>query len=326
MPELPEVETVRAGLAPAVTGSTVTSVDVPDARILRNRGACGEPSSFCAALHSRRIVAVVRRGKFLWFPLERSLDGADAVTGREPLRALVVHLGMSGQLLLSGLDQLPAPHPHDRVRLTLFGRDGVDRVVRFRDQRLFGLMRVDPMVVTPDCAPGGWSGAGSEDGGDREAGWRLMIPESVAHIARDPLDPTHDDEAFIRRARLRRTAVKRVLLDQRAISGIGNIYADEALWRARIHPEAAACTLSALRWRRLLAEIRATLRDAIRDEGTSFDSQYRRVNGESGRHSARLAVYGRAGLDCPRCGRTIVRVSFANRSSHLCPSCQRRRG
>jgi formamidopyrimidine-DNA glycosylase len=183
--------------------------------------------------------------------------------------------------------------------------------VVFADQRTFGSLALDPLVPTPDAAPGGL--------GTDEA----SVPAQVAHIARDPLDPAFRDAAF--RAALARkdSAIKRVLLDQTVVSGVGNIYADEALWAARIHPETTARVLPTRAVNRLLAEVRAVLEKALAEGGTSFDAQYVNVNGQAGYFGHSLNAYGRTGEPCPRCGRPIVRVSFTNRSSHFCPHCQR---
>ncbi len=149
------------------------------------------------------------------------------------------------------------------------------------------------------------------------------VPGLIAHIARDPLDPRFDDDEWISRTRRRDSEIKRSLLDQSLISGVGNIYADESLWRARLHGERSASTLSRARVRDLLAAVRAVLGDALAAGGTSFDSLYVNVNGESGYFDRSLAVYGREGEPCPRCGRAVRRSAFMNRSSFFCPSCQR---
>jgi len=304
VPELPEVEVVRAGLAPAVTGATILGADVFDARALTRHP--GDPASFEAAVIGRGIVSAARRGKFLWLPLDR----AATEVGSERV-AIVAHLGMSGQLLLRAVGA-PAER-HERVRLHIAHPEHGELAVVFADQRTFGSLAVDRLVPTRDGAPGGW-------GTDAAA-----TPSQVGHIARDPLDPAFDERAF--RARLARTssAVKRVLLDQTVASGIGNIYADEALWAARIHPETPAASLSARAVNRLLQEVRVVLERALAEGGTSFDAQYVNVNGQAGYFAHSLRAYGRTGEPCPRCGRPIVRVSFTNRSSHYCAYCQRRR-
>jgi formamidopyrimidine-DNA glycosylase len=300
VPELPEVEVVRAGLAPAVTGALVLGVTVLDERALTRH--TGDGIHFETALTGRRIVEAARRGKFLWLPLE----GSDGEPARE---ALVAHLGMSGQILLR--EPGAAPERHERVRLDIQHPDHGDLSVVFADQRTFGSLAIDTLIPTSDAAPGGW--------GTTEA----SVPEQVAHIARDPLDPAFRDAAF--RATLARkdSAIKRVLLDQSVVSGVGNIYADESLWAARIHPETPAKALSTRAVNRLLAEVRVVLEKALAEGGTSFDAQYVNVNGQSGYFSHSLNAYGRTSQPCPRCGRPIVRVSFTNRSSHFCPHCQR---
>ncbi|UOE45395.1 bifunctional DNA-formamidopyrimidine glycosylase/DNA-(apurinic or apyrimidinic site) lyase [Agromyces larvae] len=302
MPELPEVEVVRAGLAPAVTGAQIVGVTVHDERALtRHTGGAAE---FEAALTGRSVRAAVRRGKFLWLPLEPTAAGA--APARE---ALIGHLGMSGQLLLRAPGA--APERHERVRIDLHHPVHGELCVVFADQRTFGSLAVDRLVPTSDDAPGGY-------------GWgEASVPAQVAHIARDPLDPAFSDRAF--RAALGRkdTAIKRVLLDQTTVSGVGNIYADEALWAARIHPGTPARALSARAAGRLLAEVRAVLEKALAEGGTSFDEQYVNVNGEAGYFAHSLNVYGRQGRACPRCGTPIVREAFMNRSSHRCPRCQR---
>nr|WP_237488659.1 bifunctional DNA-formamidopyrimidine glycosylase/DNA-(apurinic or apyrimidinic site) lyase [Microbacterium sp. TL13] len=291
---MPEVEVVRAGLEPAVTGALIASVDVRDARALTRHS--GSPEHFEAELTGRHIVGAVRRGKFLWMPV-----GDD--------EAIVTHLGMSGQMLL----RVPgAPEErHERIRIELEHPVHGALSVVFADQRTFGSLALDELVDTPDAAAGGRGSA------------LPRVPTQVAHIARDPLDPAFSDARF--RARLGRTSsgIKRVLLDQTVASGIGNIYADESLWAARIHPESVASDLPTRSVNRLLAEVRAVLEKALAEGGTSFDAQYVNVNGQAGYFAHSLNAYGRTGQPCPRCGRPIVRVSFMNRSSHFCPRCQR---
>jgi formamidopyrimidine-DNA glycosylase len=288
MPELPEVEVVRLGLAPAVTGATVTGVTVFDERSLRRHD--GSSEDFASRLTGAVFAEPRRRGKFLWVPLAESDT------------ALVVHLGMSGQVLLRepGAEvgrltriQLDIEHPvHGELR------------VDFVDQRIFGSMALDELVPTAD-APG------------------ETVPSQVAHIARDPIDPAFDDDLFFARLAKRNTGVKRAMLDQTLISGIGNIYADEALWAARIHYDQPTGALSRPRAKTLLAEVRLVLGKALAEGGTSFDAQYLNVNGESGYFSHSLNAYGQQGQPCPRCGRPIVREQFMNRGSHFCAHCQR---
>ncbi|MCU1407414.1 MAG: DNA-formamidopyrimidine glycosylase [Glaciihabitans sp.] len=294
MPELPEVEVVRAGLSPAVTGATVSAVTVFDERSLRRHVGAG--SDFVDRLTGSQIVGASRRGKFLWLPL---LDTAAPVASI----ALVVHLGMSGQVLLrdrSTDDRLT------RIRLDIEHPQHGSLRLNFVDQRIFGSMAIDALVQSGDVA------------GDR-------VPSQVAHIARDPLDPHFDDARFFAALARRNTGIKRALLDQTLISGVGNIYADESLWASRIHYDQPASSLSRARAKTLLAEVRLVLAKALAEGGTSFDAQYVNVNGASGYFSHSLNAYGQQGRECPRCGRTIVRESFMNRGSHLCPFCQRLR-
>ena len=293
MPELPEVDVVRAGLAPAVTGAVVTSVEVLDERSLRRH--VGPAEDFVDRLVGSRMLAPMRRGKFLWIPLEpRPLP--EALEGPS---ALVVHLGMSGQVLLRAPG---AEDPLTRIRIDIAHPiEGALRL-NFVDQRIFGSMAIDELLPL----------------GDGE-----FIPSQVAHIARDPLDPRFNDAEFLRRLRARRTTVKRALLDQTLVSGIGNIYADESLWAARVHYDQPTETLSAVKARQLLAEVRTVLNRALLEGGTSFDAQYVNVNGQSGYFSHSLRAYGQQGRPCERCGRPIVRESFMNRGSHFCAHCQR---
>ena len=315
MPELPEVEVVRAGLEPAVSGARVLHVDVVDDRALTRHD--GPAEDFADRLTGRTIAAAVRRGKFLWFPLRPEHDD-------DRPEALVTHLGMSGQVLL-GRDRPAAKHRRILIDVQpgSTDRDGVpeDPVqLEFVDQRTFGSMALDPMVPTVDGAPAGF--AGHVDEADPDAPWRRNIPHQVSHIARDPLDPAFDDDRFIAVARKRASGIKRVLLDQGVVSGIGNIYADESLWAAKLHHDRPAERLTRADLRTLLAEVRSVLGRALEDGGTSFDAQYVNVNGQSGYFSQRLNVYGQQGKPCPRCGTTIVREAFMNRSSHRCPVCQ----
>ncbi|MGI6877902.1 bifunctional DNA-formamidopyrimidine glycosylase/DNA-(apurinic or apyrimidinic site) lyase [Microbacterium sp. gxy059] len=300
MPELPEVEVVRAGLAPALVGARIIGAEVRDVRALtRHVAGSARPTAedFEARAVGRRVRAAVRRGKFLWFPFD---DGDEA---------LGAHLGMSGQMLL----RLPGAEAerHERVRLTVRHPEHGEVVALFADQRTFGSLAIDPLVLTADGAAGGW--------GDEAP----LVASQAVHIARDPLDPAFDEVRFRGILARRASAIKRVLLDQTVASGIGNIYADEALWAARIHPEHLSAQLSSRAVGRLLDEVRAVLQKALAEGGTSFDAQYVNVNGQAGRNT--LNVYGRQGQPCKRCGTAIVREKFMNRSSHFCPVCQRRR-
>ncbi|TFD33737.1 Fpg/Nei family DNA glycosylase [Cryobacterium sp. TMT1-19] len=313
MPELPEVEVVRAGLAPAVTGAVIAGVEVFEPRSLRRHDSAS--GYFADLLQRRGVLAAVRRGKFLWLPLDSG-------------RALVVHLGMSGQVLLrspgSDTDR------HLRIRLQIEHPEHGELWVNFVDQRIFGSMAVDSMQPTRDGLTAGYSGlAGGATGADGLAGsglgWSGLIPSQVAHIARDPLDPGFSAPLFLTALARKKTGIKRALLDQTLISGIGNIYADEALFEARVHYEQPADSLSPAKGRALLGAVRSILNRALAEGGTSFDAQYVNVNGQSGYFSHRLNTYGRQGLPCPRCGTLLVRQQFMNRSSHLCPRCQRLR-
>jgi formamidopyrimidine-DNA glycosylase len=274
VPELPEVETVRDGLARHVVGRTIESVEVLHPRPVR-RDARG-PAGFAAVLTGRRVEAARRRGKYLWLPL----DNGDALLG---------HLGMSGQLLVQ-----PPGHPDERHLRVRFGLG--DRELRFVDQRMFGGLAV------------------SEGGAE--------LPPEIAHIARDPFDPEFDDALFVRRVRARQAGIKRLLLDQALVSGVGNIYADEALWRAMIHGDRPGERLRPVQVREVLAQARAVMGAALAQGGTSFDALYVNVNGESGYFDRSLHAYGRQDDPCDRCGTAIRRIEFMNRSSYFCPRCQ----
>lgn len=296
MPELPEVEVVRAGLAPAVTGATILGVEVFEPRSLKRHDPL--QGAFETLLTGRVMQTPVRRGKFLWIPLVGS-----------PRRAIVAHLGMSGQILLREPGAVEAGLL--RIRLHVEHPLHGELWVHFVDQRIFGSMAVDRLVPTADGAHGG---LGTDE---------PLLPTQVAHIARDPLDPAFDDAAFLAALARKRTGIKRALLDQTLISGIGNIYADESLWAARLHYDQPADTISRQKARTLLAELRHVLEKALAEGGTSFDAQYVNVNGASGYFSHSLNVYGQQGKPCPRCGTPIVREQFMNRGSHFCPRCQR---
>jgi formamidopyrimidine-DNA glycosylase len=289
VPELPEVETVRDGLQRWVAGRTVAAVEVRHPRSVRRHVGGGD--DFAARLTGLTVQAASRRGKYLWLPL------ADRDGGRG--EALVAHLGMSGQLLVPAADAPDEKHLHVRIAFTDGGRE-----LRFIDQRTFGGVRLDRLVAAADRPD-------------------ESVPEQIAHIARDPVDPHFDDARFVARLRKRDTEVKRALLDQSLISGIGNIYADESLWRARLHGRRRTATLTRPQVTGLLEQIRAVLDEALRAGGTSFDALYVNVNGESGYFDRSLAVYGQDGRPCPRCATPIRRVAFMNRSSYFCPACQR---
>jgi formamidopyrimidine-DNA glycosylase len=307
MPELPEVETVRDGLDRLVVDARVVGVEV--FREYSVRRHLGGPEYFAARLDGNVLAAAARRGKFLWLPLQPPGERAE----ESPTSALVAHLGMSGQLLVRDPGEAGDwTHPHLRVRLHLDGAPSGARHLDFVDQRTFGHLAVESLVPTPDGEPGGL-GSGL-----------AAVPESVVHIGRDPLDPAFDVDAVVAAIRRRRTGIKRALLDQTVVSGVGNIYADEALWRARLHYARPTDTLRHAEARRVLDAAAGVMREALVQGGTSFDSLYVNVNGESGYFSRGLAVYGRQGQPCPRCGTPVRRDPFMNRSSYTCPRCQPR--
>jgi formamidopyrimidine-DNA glycosylase len=279
VPELPEVESVRRGLAPQVAGRTVAAVQVRHPRSVRRHAAGGRDLE--RRLEGATFGEPRRRGKYLWLPTDRD-------------DVMVAHLGMSGQFRVC-----PVGWPdeaHLRVRWQ-FRDEGPE--LRFVDQRTFGGVSVEP--TDPDG-----------------------VPVSVSHIARDPFDPDYDAEATGRRLRRRRTEVKRALLDQTLVSGIGNIYADESLWRARLHYARHTDRLSRREASGLLAAAHDVMAEALQVGGTSFDALYVGVNGESGYFARDLQAYGREGEPCDRCGAPIRREAFTNRSSFFCPVCQRR--
>jgi formamidopyrimidine-DNA glycosylase len=310
VPELPEVETVRDGLDRLVVGATVRDVEVfRDYSVRRHDGG---PEAFVDQLRGQRVVGAARRGKYLWLPLVAPVP-THAFPPPEPAAALLAHLGMSGQLLVRDPEVAGAwEHPHLRVRLHLAGAPSGARLVDFVDQRTFGHLSVTDLAPTPDGAPGG---SGSP---------LAAVPEPVAHIARDLLDPAFDRDAAIAAVRRRRTGIKRALLDQTVVSGVGNIYADEALWRARLHYARATDTMSRPVVGTVLDAAAEVMAEALVAGGTSFDTLYVNVNGESGYFSRSLAAYGRVGEPCPRCGTAIRRDEFMNRSSFTCPRCQPR--
>ncbi|MFT4188391.1 MAG: bifunctional DNA-formamidopyrimidine glycosylase/DNA-(apurinic or apyrimidinic site) lyase [Aeromicrobium sp.] len=277
MPELPEVEVVRRGLDDHVVGRMIDAATVHDARSVR-RHVPG-PEDFAARLAGRTVVAARRRGKYLWLPT----DDGDAI---------VAHLGMSGQMLVSD----PGSPPQKHLKVTLELGDG--RQLRFVDQRIFGGLAVS-------------------DGG-------AELPAEIAHIARDPMDPLFDADEFAARLKRRETGIKRALLDQSLVSGVGNIYADEALWRVPLHYARNTRTLRRALVDDLLAHVTEVMSEALAQGGTSFDALYVNVNGASGYFDRSLNAYGREGEGCVRCGAPMRRSAFMNRSSFWCPTCQPR--
>ena len=271
MPELPEVETVRRGLAENIIGKKFKEIEV-----LHSRATSPKSIAPLKSLKGARIKSVNRRGKFLWFELDRP-------------EVLVGHLGMSGQFLIQPKAALYERHLRARFNL---GRNDL----RFIDQRTFGWVGVEERINNrPTC---------------------------VQHIAADPFDSEFDLQETISRFLKKKTEIKRALLDQSVMSGVGNIYADEALWRSKMHPETRTEKLDTKRISQLISSATEVMSEALAVGGTSFDDLYINVNGESGYFERSLAVYGQEGEGCPRCGREIRRITFANRSSHFCPKCQ----
>jgi len=271
MPELPEVETVRRGLAENIIGKKFKEIEV-----LHSRATSPKSIAPLKSLKGARIKSVNRRGKFLWFELDRP-------------EVLVGHLGMSGQFLIQPKAALDERHLRARFNL---GRNDL----RFIDQRTFGWVGVEERINNrPTC---------------------------VQHIAADPFDSEFDLQETISRFLKKKTEIKRALLDQSVMSGVGNIYADEALWRSKMHPETRTEKLDTKRISQLISSATEVMTEALAVGGTSFDDLYINVNGESGYFERSLAVYGQEGEGCPRCGREIRRITFANRSSHFCPKCQ----
>ena len=259
---------------------------ISEVQVLHDRAVrrhTGGRTDFEAILRGHTITDVRRRGKYLWF----ALDDGDAV---------LAHLGMSGQFRVDDPtpEELGALHPHLRVR---FRFDDGGRHLDFLDQRTFGGLAF---------VPGG-----------------AELPEPIAHLALDPMDPAYDRAATIDRLRAKRTELKRALLDQTVVSGIGNIYADEALWAAKLHYARPTASLTRSAAGRVLDEAAAVMKRALAVGGTSFDSRYVNVNGESGYFDRALHAYGQEGQPCERCGATIRREPFMNRSSFFCPRCQR---
>ncbi len=279
MPELPEVEVVRRGLADHVVGRQVLRATITGVRVARRHEP--GPADLAARLEGATVSAARRRGKYLWLELDRE-------------DALIVHLGMSGQLLVEAADEPLEKHCHARFDFADAGPQ-----LRFVDQRTFGGLALSPL---------------RRDG----------IPEVVAHIAPDPFEPAFDQDAVVRAMKRRDSAVKRALLDQSLVSGIGNIYADEALWRAQVHGERRCSSLTRPTLHRVLDDAREVMTEALGKGGTSFDSLYVNVNGASGYFDRSLHAYGREGSPCDRCGTPIRREHFMNRSSYSCPHCQPR--
>ena len=280
MPELPEVETVRRGLAPWVTGKRIKRLEILHPRATRSGSTISLKS-----VEGARIKDVTRRGKFLWFVLDREL-------------ALVGHLGMSGQMLI--VPKISPLERHARIRID-FGDKR--RELRFIDQRTFGWMSAEPLI----------------NQGEK------YLPECCAHIAPDIFSEEFNKARVISEIRRRKIEIKKALLNQEIMSGVGNIYADEALWYAKVHPERMSSSLSESELAEILRAVKKVMKSALKQGGTSFDDLYINVNGDSGYFEVSLRAYGREDEPCRRCGALIRRINFANRSSHFCPVCQRAR-
>jgi formamidopyrimidine-DNA glycosylase len=279
MPELPEVETVRRGLEKLVKGYIITA-----AHDLHPRALKPESIAPLKSISGAKIVGLNRRGKFLWFVLDRP-------------QVLVAHLGMSGQFLIHEKNRPEAKHVRAKFELSKNIRK---KELVFNDQRTFGWVSVEEIT-----------------GG---------IPSSAQHIAKDPFDLSFDREETINKFAMRKIKIKTALLNQEIMSGVGNIYADETLWRAKVHPEISTADLTKKKIASIIDLATEVMQEAIAKGGTSFDDLYINVNGESGFFKPSLAAYGRTDEPCPRCGTPIRRITFGARSSHFCPRCQRKTG
>ena len=292
MPELPEVESVRRGVDEWTAGTTITGAEVADPRILgttsQRRIDPSAVSGFVSAVTGAHILGAERRGKFMWLSLgEGTASSAEL--------GILVHLGMSGQLRIHTPGE--EIHRHTRAILHLDS----ERELRFVDQRIFGHIGVQPLVH----------------------GYGRLVPASAVHIAADPLEPAFDPERVVTELAKKRTAIKAALLDQTLVSGIGNIYADEALFRAGVHPLAVPARTRKSRLVEVLESATKVMSDALAVGGTSFDALYVNVNGESGYFDRALLVYGRGGQECVRCGTEIVKITVGGRGTHFCPNCQK---
>lgn len=276
MPELPEAEVVRRGLAERITGRRIERVAALHPRPVRYHP--NGQRGFEDGLTGRTFAEPKRRGKYIWLPF---CDDD----------ALVVHLGMSGQFRIDA----PGAPLLANTRVLFDLDDGTQ--LRFVDQRMFGGLQLSA-------------------GGAR-------LPSQIRHIAPDPFETQFDLNQVAAKIMAKRSTIKRVLLDQTTVSGIGNIYADESLWRARTHYNHPTAELSTRRTRAILRAVQDVMAEALEQGGTSFDALYVNVNGESGYFARSLNAYGQEGKPCARCGTIMVRESFMNRSSTLCPRCQR---
>jgi formamidopyrimidine-DNA glycosylase len=285
VPELPEVETIVADLRPHLTGRTIVRCELLFPTIVRHP----EPEVFIDNVAGRQIVEVRRRGKYILIELEHEL-------------LLIVHLGMTGQLRLVDADAPLEKHTHAIFTLDADstapppGSAGKQQL-RYRDPRRFGRLLL-----------------GTEES--------LLSSKKLPRLGPEPIDPAFAAEELYRRLRKRRTSLKAVLLDQGAIAGVGNIYADESLHRARLRPDRLAGSLSRKSAQRLHESLRALLLMAIKNRGSSVDT-YRDAWGEIGRQQEKLLVYGRAGEPCFTCGRPLALIRIAGRSTVFCRTCQR---
>ena len=277
MPELPEVETVRAGLENYVIGRKIAQAISFHPRAIK-------PSSIAplSSIVGAKIKSVNRRGKFLWLELDRDFT-------------LAAHLGMSGQFLIHQKDRPQASHIRAQFQLK---KPLHNLELVFNDQRTFGWLSIEELTNN--------------------------VPTSAQHIAPDPFDPLFDKPATVKNYLRRNIKIKTALLNQEIMSGVGNIYADETLWRAKVHPETITSELSAKKIAAIIDYATEVMSEAIEKGGTSFDDLYINVNGESGFFEQSLAAYGQEDEPCPRCGTAIKRITFGARSSHFCPHCQKR--
>ena len=271
MPELPEVETVRRGLDRWCLNQKITTIELLHPRATNPRSIAP-----ITEIQGARIEKICRRGKFLWFVLDRPV-------------ALVAHLGMSGQFRIQPPER--EDEKHLRARLVMGEME-----LRFIDQRTFGWLALSMM--------------------------QQSRPVLVSAIAPDIFDEEFDRQAVTQRIRGKQSEIKRVLLDQSVMSGVGNIYSDESLWRAKVHPQTPGASLSLRKIGSLLQAVDSVMSQALLEGGTSFDSLYTNVNGESGYFAHSLAVYGRKDQPCPRCHTQVRKIIVGGRSSHFCPKCQ----